>query len=548
MLITSPVYYNELKGVIAVKYDWELMEDILKQKIYGKTGFALIIDNNGIIISHPEYSLKTLVKISDKQFGKLSEGVIKKILNGEQGCGKYLKNKMEHYMYYRSLFIGQLRFSFGAIVPVDEFLILANKIKVNAEYNFKTIFRIIIISLIICVGLALVIGILTSQSISYPVTSAVDFAQKVSKGDLSKTLKENRTDEIGALIISINAMVKSFRKIVDDVIANCEHLNNSADNMVKIAGELTSNTETISKQTNNVATASEQMSTNINSIATAIEEMSINIKKISDSTKELSKNMDFVASFLEKMSNSMEDVGNNARKGSLISEEAKKMSNMASNTMKILGQSAKEITGVTALIKKIAKRTKILALNASIEASAAGEAGKGFSVVASEITKFAEQNANAAGEISSKISNVQINTRKAMNVIDNVSSVIDEMNQSSLIITAAVEKQAESSNEIVNHINLARTNANNIANAMNELDIGIVDISKTSGFAAIGSVEITNNIQGLDIAAMNNNESARNVNSYAVELERLAGGLQKLVETFFYINKSRIGLQVLCFF
>jgi len=538
MLITSPVYNYDLKGVIAVKYDWELMQDILKQKNYWKTGFALIVDNDGVIITHPEFSFKKPVKISDKKFGKLSEGLAKKISKKEHGFGKYIKDEVEHYIYFRVLCVGQLKFSFGAIVPVDEFLVLANRIKMTAEFNFNAIFRIITLSLILCISLALIIGILVSRSISDPVISVVNYAQTVSKGDLSKTLKEYRTDEIGVLIISINAMVKSFRKIVDDVIANSEHLANSADNMVKIAGELTSNTEKISTQTNNVASASEQMSTNINSIATAIEEMSSNIKRVTRSTKEMSESMEFVASFLEQMSISMEDVGNNARKGSLISEEAMKMSNLASNTMKILGQSAEEISSVTSLIKQIAERTEILAVNAAIEASAAGDAGKGFSVVAGEITKFADQSANAAGEIASSISKVQKNTRKAIKVIDNVSSIINEMNQSSLIITAAVEEQTESSNEIVNQINLARTNAKNIANAMNELDIGIVDISKSSGYAAVGSVEITNNIQGLNRATMNNNESTRNVNAYAVELDRLAGGLQKLVETFFYSNKS----------
>ncbi|KPA18807.1 methyl-accepting chemotaxis protein [Candidatus Magnetomorum sp. HK-1] len=540
MLLTSPVYDNKiLKGIIVTHYNWNLMQDLLSQRVYGKTGFALIIDNNGTIVTHPEFSLKSPIKISDKKFGKLSQAVLKKMEKGESGYGKYLCNNIDHYIYFTPLIIGNLNFCFSAIVPVDEFLLLANRIKMVAEYNFDLIFKIIMLFLIICISTALIIGILASRSISDPVSSVVDYAQTVSDGDLSKTLQEHRKDEIGTLIISINAMVKSFRKIVDDVIANSVHLTNSADSMVKTAGKLADNTKKMSNQTNNVTTASEQMTTNISSIASAIEEMSTNIRNVTESTIEMSESMQFVASFVEQMSVSMKDVGNNARKGSHISEEAMKMSTMAINTMKILGQSAEEISSVTSLIKQIAARTEILAVNAAIESSAAGDAGKGFSVVASEITKFADQSAKAAGEIAYSISNVQKNTRQAIDVIDNVSSIIQEMNITSLTINAAVKEQTEASNEIVNHINLARSNATNIANAMNELDIGIREISSNAGYSATLSEEITYNIRGLDRAAMNNNESTQNVNISAVELEGLAGNLQKLVETFYYSDNPQ---------
>jgi methyl-accepting chemotaxis protein len=69
-------------------------------------------------------------------------------------------------------------------------------------------------------------------------------------------------------------------------------------------------------------------------------------------------------------------------------------------------EDARQLSGLTGLIRTIAKETNMLALNAAIEAARAGEAGRGFAIVADEVRKLSEQSALAVQQIEKGITEV----------------------------------------------------------------------------------------------------------------------------------------------
>jgi ligand-binding sensor protein len=69
----------------------------------------------------------------------------------------------------------------------------------------------------------------------------------------------------------------------------------------------------------------------------------------------------------------------------------------------------KEIEEVLKAIAKVADKTKLIGLNASIEAARLGNDGKGFSVVASEIQRLSESSKNTTKQIN--LLNTQINEK-----------------------------------------------------------------------------------------------------------------------------------------
>ena len=110
-------------------------------------------------------------------------------------------------------------------------------------------------------------------------------------------------------------------------------------------------------------------------------------------------------------------------------------------------KAVKEIELLTSTILDITNQTKLLSLNASIEAARAGDAGRGFAVVAEEIGKLAKDSTEAAN----KIQNV------SKTVISSVDSLTEETEKMEKFLTKEAlkgyEKLIESSETYQKNMN-----------------------------------------------------------------------------------------------
>lgn len=70
-------------------------------------------------------------------------------------------------------------------------------------------------------------------------------------------------------------------------------------------------------------------------------------------------------------------------------------------------ESSEQITEVLEFIRTIADQTKMLGLNAAIEAARAGDAGRGFGVVAEEIRKLSDESKKTAEQIQVLTQSIQ---------------------------------------------------------------------------------------------------------------------------------------------
>lgn len=137
---------------------------------------------------------------------------------------------------------------------------------------------------------------------------------------------------------------------------------------------------------------------------------------------ELSSAVEEMTATTEELTSASTDVSNRLEELSKLSE--------------FMNKDIQQINSIVNSVKDIAMKSKILGLNAAIEAARSGEHGRGFSVVASEIQKMAENSTESADNIAKQLEY----TKKS----------IDNMNESTNQIAAFTEEYSASMHELHN--------------------------------------------------------------------------------------------------
>lgn len=162
-------------------------------------------------------------------------------------------------------------------------------------------------------------------------------------------------------------------------------------------------------------------------VANALSKLGHSNLKIASMTHTLSDNLSQISATIEEIASSSVNVTDNQNKLNSHIESVEKIS--------------KEINQILTSIKSIADQTKMLGLNASIEAARAGDAGKGFGVVASEIRSLSNNSKETAAEISKLISKIEYSVNQTL---ESSNSTLENMEQQS----AAVEEVSASIQEL----------------------------------------------------------------------------------------------------
>ena len=218
------------------------------------------------------------------------------------------------------------------------------------------------------------------------------------------------------------------------------------------------------------------------------------------------------------MTSTIGEIARNSEKARYTTEQTAQQVNQYAAVMRELGVSAREIGKFTETIASISAQTNLLALNATIEAARAGSAGKGFAVVANEIKELAQQTATATGEIKSKITSIQGSTAVAVEDVEKIVRIIQEVNDSVSATAAAIQEQATVTQDI----------AMNIAQASN----GIRDANGRVAQTATVAQSIAQEISAVSTAAENITNSSAQSQTSAISLANLAEQLNKLVAQF----------------
>lgn len=135
-------------------------------------------------------------------------------------------------------------------------------------------------------------------------------------------------------------------------------------------------------------------------------------------------------------------------------EEIEKMN----NSMRDIYSSSEEIETIIDTIEEIARRTNILALNASIEAARAGERGKSFAVVAHEVKKLAVNSGEAAQRTRELIQQSLVRSQDGLKISETMVELFNELLKSvkkTSLVARDVEIAGSSQEKILLEVNEA---------------------------------------------------------------------------------------------
>jgi len=504
-IISVPIsnQYSSRIGVLAVMVGTNQINELIKNVTIGQKGYAYVIDTNGYVVGH-RLTTQYVLERFNVFYGNSED--VKKVGKSEVDVIHGVNNQIE-----KSLIT-------GSTVNINKWRVIVEQNSSEILNQTRTsLIRSLIIAGILLL-LSLIVTYIFATVFTRPITKLVDSAIKIKEGDLTHRIDVTTDNEIGQLqeafnemTISIGDILREINKTTDEVSSFIVNLNDDIDISSKASMEISQAIESVAADTTHQMTSVESTATAVNNMIYEINEMTGRYNVVVEAS--------------EAASNLARNGTQNIKNIQDMMIEITNASSLTSHLILNLDKHIQDIGMAGGLITKISEQTNLLALNAAIEAARAGEHGRGFAVVADEVRKLAEQSKDASKDIIFLINNIQIETKKAVEVIDQGAEGVEHGN----LIT---EKAAVSFNEIVEKTNQSTeamrslvTNIEKIFEGVAVVENTITNVSGVAQATAAGAEQVLASTQ-------EQSSVIEHMNTSADMLSQMAQGLKRLVSRF----------------
>ena len=272
---------------------------------------------------------------------------------------------------------------------------------------------------------------------------------EVAAGDLT-VQAEVSPEMTGAIAEAFNSMTKELRSLIKQV--------------KDVTFQVGASANAINDTTAQLARGSEAQASQISRTTQAISQMALQIQEVSGNA---SLSAQVAGDALDTARYGTKAVQDNIGAMNSIRKQVQE----TAKRIKKLGERSQEISQIVGLIDDLSDRTSLLALNASLQASAAGEAGIGFAVVAEEVERLAERSNRLTQQIGALTQTIQTETKDVVasmeetihevvvgsTLADRAGNALVEIEQVSTLlaeligsISDSAQRQATSSEDISN--------------------------------------------------------------------------------------------------
>ncbi|MCR5623781.1 MAG: methyl-accepting chemotaxis protein, partial [Lachnospiraceae bacterium] len=347
---------------------------------------------------------------------------------------------------------------------------------ISASWMKKQVNKIAVLIILIC-GIVLIIGIIILIIISINLkkgfTKLNDKVLDLSdgSGDLTKEISVASGDEFEEIAGNMNVFIRQIRQLVGNVSTTSENIMNMGHSLnstlVKNAHSIYDINESIMKISANMQECNSTVET-INSSLSNTEEQVHHFAKNVSNIEDIAKTENINASESHRIAKE--------HKKTTIAEIEKIQNEMNEAISK--AREIEQIRDISRQINEIADQTKMLSLNAQIEAARAGQSGKGFAVVATEVERLS----SIISEAVSRMNEISVSAVNSVEVLLNSSSKMTDFMNKNVIsdYNSFVEisrQYVASTQSLQSNMQTLRDDSENLVKIMQDISRNITDIN-----------------------------------------------------------------------